>query len=161
MKRHALVEGSSERKKILLISSCGGHWIQMNRVLPAFNEHDVHFASTESTYGQLVPEGRFHCVPDSARDSNPIQIVHMALSVFWLLLKLRPSVVVSTGAAPGFFALFFGKCLRKKTVWIDSIANVHEVSMSGRKIAKFVDLYITQWEHLARDDGPYYYGSVV
>ena len=85
----------------------------------------------------------------------------MALSVLGTVLKVSPNVIVTTGAAPGFFALFFGKLLGMKTIWIDSIANVHEVSMSGRKVARFADLYITQWEHLARDEGPYYFGSVV
>lgn len=149
------------KKRILLISSSGGHWVQMNRIVPAFKNHDLYFCSTDFDYMSLVPEGRFYCVPDGSRNSNPFHIVHLALAVLRTLLQIKPHVIVTTGAAPGFFALFIGKLLGMKTVWIDSIANVNELSMSGRKAAWFADLYITQWPHLAQENGPYYYGSVV
>ena len=149
------------RKRILLISSCGGHWVQMNRLAPAFEDHDVYFASTEREYSQMVPAGRFSYVPDASLKSNPLMIVWLALCVLTILIKVRPQVVLSTGAAPGFFALFFAKLFRKKTIWVDSIANVNEMSVSGKKVARFADLYITQWQHLAQDHGPQYFGSVV
>lgn len=148
-------------KRILLISSCGGHWVQMNRLLPAFEEHDVYYASTERAYAQMVPTGRFSYVPDASLKSNPLMILWLAINVLAILIKIKPQIVVTTGAAPGFFALFFAKLLRRKTVWLDSIANVDQLSVSGQKVARFADLYITQWEHLARDGGPEYFGSVV
>ena len=40
-----------------------------------------------------------------------------------LLLRHRPDVIVTTGAAPGYFALRFGKLLGARTIWIDSMAN--------------------------------------
>lgn len=161
MTQHLEKAEKPKAKKILLISSCGGHWVQMNRLLPAFEDHSVYFASTEREYSQVVPAGRFYYVPDGSRNSNPLLIIWLALSVLTILIKIRPQVVVTTGAAPGFIALFFAKCFRRKTVWVDSIANVNELSMSGRKVARFADLYVTQWEHLARDNGPHYFGSVV
>lgn len=148
-------------KEVLLIASCGGHWVQINRLLSAFEGHDLHFCSTEKDYAGLVPNGKFSYVPDASRSSGAFQLLWQSLNVLKVLLVVRPDVVVTTGAAPGFFAVFFGKKLGAKTVWVDSIANVDEVSMSGRKAAKYADLYITQWEHLAAKDGPVYYGSVV
>lgn len=161
MMRGTATTGNTGKKRILLISSCGGHWVQMNRIVPAFQNHDLYFSSTDFDYISLVPEGRFYCVPDGSRNSNPFHIVLLALAVLRMMLQIRPHVVVTTGAAPGFFALFIAKLLRKKTIWIDSIANVNELSMSGRKAAWFADLYITQWPHLAQENGPHYYGSVV
>lgn len=149
------------QKRILLISSCGGHWVQMNRLMPAFANHEIYYSSTEREYAQVVPEGRFFYVPDGSRNSNPAIILLQALCVLRTLAIVRPTVVVTTGAAPGFFALAFAKLLKIKTIWIDSIANVNELSLSGRKAARFADLYITQWEHLASESGPHYYGSVV
>lgn len=149
------------KKRILLISSCGGHWVQMNRLRPAFEDHEVYFACTERAYAQSAPEGRFFYVPDASLKSNPFKILWLALNVLAILIKIRPHVVLSTGAAPGFFALTLAKLIRSKTIWVDSIANVNELSVSGRKVGRFADLYITQWEHLAREGGPQYFGSVV
>jgi hypothetical protein len=70
-------------------------------------------------------------------------------------------VVITTGAAPGYFAVRIGKLLGARVVWLDSVANAGELSMSGRKAGSFVDLWLTQWPHLARDKGPACHGSVL
>jgi hypothetical protein len=67
-----------------------------------------------------------------------------------VVLRERPTVVVSTGAAPGYLAIRCARLLGARTVWIDSVANVEELSMSGRLASTTVDLCLTQWPHLAK-----------
>jgi hypothetical protein len=74
---------------------------------------------------------------------------------------MRPDVIVTTGAAPGYFAVRFGRLLGTRTVWVDSIANAEELSMSGRMAGKHASLWLTQWPHLAQGGGPEYRGSVL
>jgi UDP-N-acetylglucosamine:LPS N-acetylglucosamine transferase len=85
----------------------------------------------------------------------------MFLQLAWLVLKTRPHVVVTTGAAPGFAAIVFGRLLGAKTVWIDSIANSETLSTSGAKAKRWADVWLTQWEHLAGTGGPDYWGGVL
>jgi UDP-N-acetylglucosamine:LPS N-acetylglucosamine transferase len=92
---------------------------------------------------------------------NKIRLIWQALSVLMLLIKLRPAVVISTGASVGFFALFFAKKMKIKTIWVDSLANVEQMSLSGSKVKPYADLWLTQWEHLATPTGPYFYGAVL
>ncbi|MBZ0171717.1 MAG: hypothetical protein K8E66_05000, partial [Phycisphaerales bacterium] len=73
----------------------------------------------------------------------------------------RPGVIISTGAAPGYFAFRIGKLLGAHTVWIDSIANVERLSMTGELVRTHADLWLTQWEHLATPSGPSFRGSVI
>lgn len=86
-------------------------------------------------------------VPDASRWDR-VKLVWSILSVLWLVIRLRPNAIVSTGAAPGFFALRFGKLLGARTLWLDSFANSEELSLSGRKASSFADLTLTQWPHL-------------
>lgn len=86
-------------------------------------------------------------------------MIKMIGQVCLIILRERPDVVISTGAAPGAVALRIGKWLGAKTVWIDSIANVEKISMSGSKVGKFSDLWLTQWEHLTNDHGPSFRGG--
>ena len=72
----------------------------------------------------------------------------------------RPDAVVSTGAAPGCFAIIFGRLLGCRTVWLDSVANVEQMSMSGNMVRRYSQLWLTQWPHLAAEDGPEYAGKV-
>jgi UDP-N-acetylglucosamine:LPS N-acetylglucosamine transferase len=78
-----------------------------------------------------------------------------------ILLRERPDVIISTGAAPGYFALRLGKWFGARTIWVDSIANVEKLSLSGQRVGKYADLWLTQWPHLARPEGPYFMGGVL
>ena len=136
-------------KKILAVSSGGGHWVELMRIVPAFEGGDVAFVTVNREYRNEVPHHRFHAVNDATR-WNKFAAAMMALRILLILLRERPDVVVTTGAAPGYFALRFGKMLGAKTIWLDSIANVDELSMSGRIAGKYADLWLTQWRHLAK-----------
>ena len=99
-------------------------------------------------------------IADGNRDQK-FNLLRSAISILFLLLVERPSVVISTGAAPGYFAIRFGRFLRMKTIWVDSVANAEELSMSGQKAGGCADLWLTQWSHLANEGGPKYFGSVL
>jgi UDP-N-acetylglucosamine:LPS N-acetylglucosamine transferase len=151
---------STVSPKVLAISSGGGHWVQLLRLRPAFEGCRVTYATVREGYRAEVAGADFRVIPDSNR-WNKLAMLRCAFCIFWLVLRLRPDVVVSTGAAPGFFGVRFGKWLGARVIWVDSVANAEELSMSGRKAGGFVDLWLTQWPHLAVDDGPQFYGSVI
>lgn len=151
---------STRAPKVLAISSGGGHWVQLLRLRPAFEGCRVTYATVREGYRAEVGGADFRVIPDSNR-WNKLALVRCALGVFWLVLRLRPDVVISTGAAPGFFGVRFGKWLGARVVWVDSVANAEELSMSGRKAGAFVDLWLTQWPHLAAENGPEFFGSVI
>ena len=65
------------------------------------------------------------------------------------------------GALPGVVALALGRAMGARTVWIDSVANAAEMSLSGRLARRVAHLWLTQWEHVARDSGAEYAGSVL
>lgn len=150
----------NEKKKILAISSGGGHWVQLTRLWPAFKGHEVVVVTVNQAYGSEVSADRFYVVNDATR-WNKVGLVRLALRILWILIKERPNIVISTGAAPGYLGIRFGKLFRAQTIWLDSIANVEKLSMSGNKIGRHADLWLTQWPHLATETGPQFKGSVL
>lgn len=146
--------------RILAVSSGGGHWIELLRVLPSFDDGELVLATVQRDYQRDVPGRRLHLVPDATRWSR-IGVLRLAMRMLWIVLRERPDVIITTGAAPGYFALRFGRLLGSKTIWLDSIANVEELSMSGRMAGRFADLWLTQWPHLAGDSGPEFAGAVL
>ncbi len=147
-------------KKILAVASGGGHWLQILRLRPAFDGCRVAFVTVSKAYRADVGDSPFYVVNDATR-WDKVGLVKMALRIAWIMLRERPHTVISTGAAPGYFAMRIGKLLRARTVWIDSIANADRMSMSGELVRKYADLWLTQWPHLAGRDGPKYAGSVL
>ena len=149
------------KPKLLAISSGGGHWVQLLRLRPAFEGCDVIYATVSNGYRSDVPGCEFRVIHDGNR-SQKIALLKSAVSILFLLLVEKPDVVISTGAAPGYFAVRFGRLLRMKTIWVDSIANAEELSMSGQKAGRCADLWLTQWPDLASPDGgPEYWGNVL
>jgi UDP-N-acetylglucosamine:LPS N-acetylglucosamine transferase len=130
------------------------------RIAPAFAAADTTFASVEAGYAKDVPGHRFAVVGD-ANLQTKLDLLRVTIRMVWLMLRVRPDVVISTGAAPGFIALVIGRVFGTRTVWIDSIANAETMSMSGWRVRRYADLWLTQWEHLATPDGPTYGGSVL
>lgn len=145
---------------MLAISSGGGHWVQLLRLRPAWEGCDVTYATVSRTYAPEVAPHRFCSIPDATR-WNKLGVLWLAIRVLLVILRERPDVVVSTGAAPGYFALRFGRWIGARTVWIDSIANVEQVSLAGRMAGRFADLWLTQWPELARPEGPRFVGAVL
>jgi hypothetical protein len=147
-------------QRVVAIASGGGHWIQLCRLRPVLDECDTWYVSVDASYAHDVGVDRLTVVRDASRWTK-LNLVVQALQVLRVLVRLRPDVVLSTGAAPGFFGLLFGKLLGARTVWLDSLANVEQVSLSGRMSRRLSDLWLTQWPHLDRPEGPRYVGAVL
>jgi UDP-N-acetylglucosamine:LPS N-acetylglucosamine transferase len=148
----------ARRRKVLAVASGGGHWVQMRRVVPAFEGAEVVYVAINEIYRKDVP--RAACVVNDATRWNRLGSALLALRVAWIVLREWPDVVFSTGAAPGFFALVAGRLLGAKTIWLDSIANVEVLSLSGQMARRWAGLWLTQWPHLARPEGPECAGRV-
>ncbi len=118
------------------------------------------FATVREGYRADVGDADFRLISDANR-WNKLALLRCALGILLLIVREKPDVVISTGAAPGYFGVRFGKWLGARVIWVDSVANAEELSMSGQKAGKFADLWLTQWQHLAKADGPEWMGSVL
>lgn len=145
--------------RVLAVASAGGHWIQLLRLRPALAGAQVTWATTKIDLATSV-EGPVRVIADGSA-WQPFRLLRAMLQVAWLVLRLRPHVVITTGAAPGALAIVFSRLLGARTVWIDSIANYDHVSRSGRWVRMFAIVWLTQWEHLAGTDGPAFWGTIL
>jgi UDP-N-acetylglucosamine:LPS N-acetylglucosamine transferase len=145
----------------MAVSSGGGHWIQLRRLAPAFENLDLVYVSVDPARPADLEAAAYRVVRDATRRDR-IGVLVLVSQMAWILLRERPAVVITTGAAPGLVAIALAKTfLRSRTIWIDSIANVERLSGSGRLAQRFADHWLTQWEHLAEPGGPAYAGRVL
>ncbi|WP_235782936.1 UDP-N-acetylglucosamine--LPS N-acetylglucosamine transferase [Bradyrhizobium murdochi] len=160
LRNNSTLQSHSVRTKLLAVSSGGGHWVQLLRIKRAFENCEVTFVTVHESYRAQVPGHKFYLVNDANRWTK-IGLLKAAGRLAWIVWSEKPDIVVSTGAAPGYLALRFGRMMGARTIWLDSIANVEQLSMSGDRIGRCADLWLTQWPHLARPNGPHYTGSVL
>lgn len=140
--------------KIVAVASGGGHWVQLQRIIPAFQNNEIIYISTHASFALTVKEHEFYTVPDANRWKK-FRLLLVGYKIFNLLLTLKPDVVITTGAAPGVIGILVGKIIGARTIWLDSIANVEKISLSGKLALRFADRVYTQWPALATDDIKY------
>ena len=148
--------------RVLAISSGGGHWVELLRMRKAFEGCDVTWVTVREGYRVDLEDqsDRFFVIPDATR-WNKVGLIILLFRVMLVIIRVRPHAIVTTGAAPGLLALMIGRTVGCKTCWIDSIANMEEMSLSGRKARRWASLWLTQWPQLSSENGPEYHGSVL
>lgn len=134
--------------------------MQLMRLRPSWDGLPVVYVTVNEQVRAAVGEAPFFVVSDGNADTK-LTLVRMAVQILFLVVRVRPAAIISTGAAPGVFALMFGKLIGAKTAWVDSIANCDRLSLSGRIVRWFADAWLTQWEHLSDPAGPQYHGTVL
>jgi UDP-N-acetylglucosamine:LPS N-acetylglucosamine transferase len=145
--------------KLIAIASGGGHWIQLNRLAPAFAGLKVTWISTSTSYRDDRHEN-FLSVPD-ANINKKIHLAVVFLKCIYIVAKIRPDFIVTTGAAPGILMIIAGRLFGAKTLWIDSIANSEDLSSSGKIARKIAHRCISQWPIVAKKYSIECWGGVI
>jgi UDP-N-acetylglucosamine:LPS N-acetylglucosamine transferase len=133
--------------------------VELLRLRPAFGEVDVTFVTTDPDLGSMIGDAPFRVVTAATRQ-NKLRMLLLIVQLLWILFRDRPTAIVTTGAAPGYIAIRLGKLFGIKTLWIDSIANADELSLSGQLASRQADKTLTQWPHLTRP-GVEYHGAII
>ena len=107
----------------------------------------VYITTTEVAQNRLSRFGRIYVVGECNRQ-HPWQVIKVLLRCIRIVFREKPHVVISTGAAVGCIVCFLQWVGGGKIVWIDSIANIEKLSLSGRMVRPIADLFLTQWPEL-------------
>jgi len=138
----------STNRKLLAVSSFGGHWVQLLRIGRSMDKkYEVVYCSTYEECEGIVEGCSYYKMTDFNR-RNAWKMILAVMDSVWIIRKVRPSAVISTGAAPGLMMLLVAKIFRIKTIWVDSMANVEHPSACGRIASRFVTRCYVQWPHL-------------
>ena len=153
---------SKEKLRICLAASAGGHLTQLLKLSESWREHEVFYVSTlKSVTQKLQKLGRCYITGECNRQ-YPIRTLRVLKNCIKIILKEKPNVIISTGAAPSCLLCIVGKMFGAKIVWIDSIANAERLSLSGRIIRPFANLVLTQWPEVAEKyESVYYEGPLI
>jgi beta-1,4-N-acetylglucosaminyltransferase len=143
---------------VYLISSPGGHLTQILSLLEALEECDVYVITLDFPNMRGVAlDGvkeiyRIQLISDySMKFGLPLTLLKSFFLFFHLFLKKRPHLIFSMGseiALPGFLV---GKFLfRSKVVYIESLTRIEDLSLTGKIVYHFSDLFLVQWEKLTQ-----------
>jgi len=136
-------------KKICLVCSSGGHLLELVRLKDAWRDIDRFWVSfdTEDARSLLKDEKKYWARFPTNR--NILNLIRNSFLAFTILKKERPGVIISTGAGVAVPFILAGKMFGARAIFIESIARVDDISLTGRLIYRFVDKFFVQWPDLA------------
>lgn len=149
----------SRPKRILAIASGGGHFVQLLRLRPAWDGHAVTYATVHAASASEVAPARLLVFRDVSR-ADWWRLPLTLFDIIAILVRVRPQVIVTTGALPGLLALALVRPFGVRTLWVDSIANSEVLSGSGGQAGRVATQVVTQWPQLA-EPGVEHWGSVL
>lgn len=137
------------KAKVCVPTSSGGHLTHMLMLMPVLGEAADRFWVTfdkEDAGSKLEGERVYHCYfPTNRNAVNAVRNTALAVRV---LLRERPDLIVSSGAAIAVPFFLVGKLLGAKTVYVEVFDRVDAPTLTGRLVRRLADLFVVQWPEM-------------
>lgn len=140
-------------KKVIFISSGGGHLEELLALKKLFNDVDYTIIS-EKTDSTLFLKDKYKNVKYLIYGTQDHLLAYLfifpinIIISFFIFLKIRPDFVVSTGTHTAVPMCKIAHLFKKKVVWIETMANITTGTKAGKMIYPIADKFIVQWPEL-------------
>jgi UDP-N-acetylglucosamine:LPS N-acetylglucosamine transferase len=142
--------------KILLISSSGGHLLQLLTLSKALREYNLTLITEKNTSTSSKSFEGFESVyllPHGGREKLLVYpfkfLVNILISAF-RVLTIRPKVIITTGAHTAVPTCYLGKLIGSRVIYIETFAKINTPTITGRIIHPIADSFYVQWESMLK-----------
>jgi len=143
------------------VCSAGGHLTELIQLKEVYEQYDHFFITLKRQDAiDLAKKEKIYFISDPER--NPIKFIANLFQSFWILIKEKPNIILSTGAGMAIPVCYIGKIFRSKIIFIESFCRIKEPSLTGKIIYPIADLFLVQWREQLKKYGnkAIYSGSV-
>jgi beta-1,4-N-acetylglucosaminyltransferase len=144
------------KKRVMFISSCGGHLSELLELQPCFNKYQYELVTENmpaTRYLEKLYHKKIHYLLYGTKKEIILYpfvlLINCFISLF-LYLKYRPQYIVTTGTHTAGPMCCLGKLLGSKIIYIETFANIHTKTVTGKLIYHFADLFIVQWPSMLK-----------
>lgn len=143
-------------KKIMFISSTGGHFSELMQLKKIINDND-YYIITEKTKSNVSLKkkhpGRVSFLIHGSKDhmlTYPFKFIFNSIKSLFLYFKIHPDYIVTTGAHVAGIMCIFGKLFGSRVIYIETFANMKSKTLTGSLVYKLhaYHYFIVQWESM-------------
>ena len=139
------MDTSAHRAHILFVCSSGGHLTHLLRLRPWWEDLDRTWVTfdkpdAQSLLGDEDVRWAFH--PTTRNLKNLVRNLGLAIG---LVPRLRPDLVVSSGAGVAFPFFVLARLLRIPTVYVEVFDRIDSATLTGRLCRPFTSRFLVQW----------------
>lgn len=143
-------------KKVLFISSTGGHLSEMLQLKDMFNRYDYKII-TEKTKSNLKLKkyygNRINYLVYGTKDhmlSYPFKLIYNCFKSLYLYLKIHPDYIITTGAHTAGPMCLIAKIFGSRVIYIETFANINTKTITGKLLYPVSDKFIVQWDSMKK-----------
>lgn len=130
----------------VIIASAGGHLREAILATKLLNPPPPIITYKAPHLKNLLKHRKIFFITHPRR--NLLRLIKNIIESFLLYLKLKPKVVISTGADVTVPFCIISKILGSKIIYIETGASVYTLSLTGKIMRFFADYFFVQWEPL-------------
>lgn len=132
--------------KVCLVGSSGGHLTHLYMLKDFWKDKDRFWVTFDKEDARSILENEkvIPCYyPTNRNIKNLIKNTFLAIKV---LLKERPDLIISSGAAVAVPFFYIGKILGAKLIYIEVFDRIDKPTVTGKLVYPIADKFIVQWE---------------
>ena len=142
------------KKRVMFISSEGGHLHELLMLKSCFDKYNYHIV-TEKTKSTLFLKKEYEKKTSYLLYGTKknvliypfILLINSFISLLYFI-KYRPEFIVTTGTHTAGPMCCIGKIFKSKIIYIETFANIKTKTKTGSLIYKFADLFVVQWRDM-------------
>lgn len=136
--------------KVCLVGSSGGHLTHLYMLKPFWQDKKRFFVTFDKEDARSLLEGErvYPAYYPSNRSLKALLI--NSFRAVKILLKERPNIIISTGAAVAVPFFYFGKLFGAKTIYIEVFDRIDAPTISGKLCYPVSDKFIVQWPEMKK-----------
>ena len=143
-------------KKVLFISSTGGHLSEMLQLKDMFNRYDYRII-TEKTKSNLKLKkyygNRISYLVYGTKDhmlSYPFKLLYNCFKSLYFYLRIHPDYIITTGAHTAGPMCLIAKLFGSRVIYIETFANINTKTITGKLLYHVSDKFIVQWDSMKK-----------
>ena len=145
-----------KNKRVLFISSTGGHFNELLQLEPLFKKYNYHIIVEKDKTNKNMKKKygkRLDYLPYGTRAklfSYIFIFTWIIIKTIFFYIKYRPHVIITTGTHTAVPMCYLGHLFGSKVIFIETFANRRKPSLSGRMTYPISDMFIVQWEEMKK-----------
>ena len=143
-------------KKVLFISSTGGHLNELLQLKSLFSIFEYYIVTEKTKSNEYLSEeykGKTSYLIYGTK-KNPFTYFFIYLfniiKSFIIFINQKPDVIVTTGTHTAVPMCYIAKIFRKKVIYIETFANRNTKTVAGRFVYPIADVFVVQWEEMLK-----------
>ena len=143
-------------KKVIFISSTGGHLNELLQLKSLFSKYDSYIITEKDKTNENLKKEfgeKLYFLPYGTRSklfTYIFKYLYLCLKTIVLFIKIRPKYIVSTGTHTAVPMCYLGKLFGCKIIFIETFANSKSKTLSGRMVYPIANLFIVQWKEMLK-----------